>query len=122
MQSLRNSMPVERVLIDSVKEYPNNPRVHSRKQRRKINSFIRRFGQVAPILVAPDLTIIDGHAFWFGLKEAGFTEIDVLRTSHPKKLKPSALQLIVCHKTPFGITLAFERNSPSFSNSTSILI
>jgi hypothetical protein len=94
MHSLRNSMNIQRMAIDSVTEHKSNPRVHSHKQRRKIAS-IRRYGQVVPILVAPDLCIIDGHALWYGLKEVGFREIDVLIVANQSPAELRALRLAI---------------------------
>lgn len=95
MNPLLNSRTIEKVLIDSLKNYERNPRVHPRQQQQKIRRLIKKFGQVWPILVTPDLGIIDGHALRDGLKAAGFNEVDVLVVADQSPAEIKALRLAI---------------------------
>lgn len=95
MDMLQNSRTVERVSIDKLKDYERSARIHPRQQHHKINRLIKRYGQVWPILVTPDLAIIDGHALRDGLKEAGFTEVDVLVIADQSPTEIKALRLAI---------------------------
>lgn len=95
MDTLQNSKTVEKVSIDKLKDYERSARVHPRQQHQKISRLIKRYGQVWPILVTPDLAIIDGHALRDGLKEAGFTEVDVLVIADQSPTEIKALRLAI---------------------------
>lgn len=95
MNTLRNSKTIERIKIDRLKDYERSPHTHPRKQKQKITKLVKRYGQVWPILVTPDLTIIDGHALRDGLKDAGFTEADVLIVVDQSPAEIKALRLAI---------------------------
>jgi len=59
---MRNALEIVHLPIAAVQPSPHRSRVHNGKQQRKLEALLRRFGQVVPILVGPDHTIIDGHA------------------------------------------------------------
>lgn len=77
MRTLSNARSAQTVSIDDLKAYGNNPLTHPRKQLRKIEALIRQHGQIPPILVAPDMTIVSGEEWWLALKNAGKTEVKV---------------------------------------------
>jgi hypothetical protein len=56
-----------------------NPRRHSPQQIRKIASDIRKNGFTNPILITQDNTVIAGHGRLEACKQAGLTEIPVIR-------------------------------------------
>lgn len=95
MNTLRNSRTIERVSIDRLRDYERSPRIHPRQQHQKISRLVKRYGQVWPILVTPDLAIIDGHALRDGLKEAGFKEVDVLVVTDQSPAEIKALRLAI---------------------------
>jgi hypothetical protein len=78
MANFRNSVSPERRAIDWVKPSPYHARIHPRRQRRKLANLLARYGQVRPLIVAPNGELIDGHAIWELLKESGHEEVDVV--------------------------------------------
>ncbi|MCX7307058.1 MAG: DNA methyltransferase [Afipia sp.] len=95
MSTLSNSRPIEKVSLDLLRDYDRGLRVHPRHQRQKITKLLKRYGQVWPILVAPDYTIIDGHALRDGLREAGFAQADVLVVADQSPAEINALRLAI---------------------------
>ena len=93
MSTLSNSRTIDNVSLDQLKDYDRSLRVHPRHQRRKITNLVRRHGQVWPILVGSDYTIIDGHALRDGLREAGFTRADVIIVADQSPAEIKALRL-----------------------------
>ena len=92
----RNSLTHRWVPVGAVKAYENHARLHNRQQRRKIRSLIEHIGtQVVPVIVTPDLIIIDGHAVWETMRELGASEIYVaiLENQTPAEIK--ALRLAI---------------------------
>src|SRR6202162_1983219 len=92
---MRNSLEVVQLPITEVKPCPRPVRVHNRKQRRKLKALLRRFGQVAPILVDAENVIIDGHAVHAALIELGFDEIAavVVHNRSPEEIRALRLAL-----------------------------
>ena len=64
MRALSNTRSTQTVSINDVKPYGNNPFTYPRKQLRKIEALIRHHGQIPPILVAADMTILSGEEWW----------------------------------------------------------
>lgn len=69
---------VETWPVDRLKAYERNARKHSAKQVDQLRGSFRKFGQVWPILVREDGTIIAGHGRLAALKAEGITEVRVL--------------------------------------------
>ncbi|MFG1266200.1 DNA modification methylase [Xanthobacter aminoxidans] len=93
--STPNSLVTEIRRIADLKPYANSPRVHSRDQRQKATSILRRFGQVTPIIIDPDGTIIDGHLVAETLAALGHDEVVVVvqRNRNPGELRALRLAL-----------------------------
>lgn len=93
--STPNSLVTEIRRIADLKPYANSPRVHSRDQRRKAKDILRRFGQVTPIIIDPEGTIIDGHLVAETLAALGHDEVAVvvLRNRNPGELRALRLAL-----------------------------
>jgi hypothetical protein len=74
---------------------PHAARSHNRKQRRKLEALLRRFGQAVPIIVDPDHVIIDGHAVHAGLIDLGYDEIAavVVHNRDPAEIRALRLAL-----------------------------
>ncbi len=66
-------------------------RVHTPKQLKKALSHLRHFGQVVPVIIAPDGEIVDGHLIYEALKELGHDEIEVVVVQN---LSPAELQAL----------------------------
>jgi ParB-like chromosome segregation protein Spo0J len=92
---MRNALDVVYLSIKDVKPYENPARVHNRKQRRKLVSLLRKFGQVTPIIVDAANVIVDGHAVHVGLQELGCDEIAVVvaRNRDPSEIRALRLAL-----------------------------
>jgi ParB-like chromosome segregation protein Spo0J len=69
---------VEAWPIAKLKAYAKNARRHSAKQVEQLRKSMVRFGQVWPILVRADGTIIAGHGRLDAAKAAGMIEVNVI--------------------------------------------
>jgi DNA modification methylase len=72
---MQNAPQIQYFPIDDVKPYARHARLHNRKQRRKLEALLRRYGQVIPILVDEQHTVVDGHAVLEAMKALGYGEI-----------------------------------------------
>ena len=90
---MRNALHVVYLPTKEVKPYENHARVHNRKQRRKLVSLLRKFGQVTPIIVDAANVIVDGHAVHVGLQELGYDEIAVVVAHNRDPSEIRALRL-----------------------------
>jgi hypothetical protein len=92
---MQNSHEIHYLPVHAVKPYARSARIHSPKQRRKLSALLRKFGQVAPIIVDDDHVIVDGHAIYAGLVELGFDEIAavVVRNRDPAEIRALRLAL-----------------------------
>jgi hypothetical protein len=74
------SMPrIEMVPIAVLKPHPDNPRIHSKKQIRKLADAIREFGFKSVILIDRNNTIIAGHGRVEAAKLAGLDNVPAMR-------------------------------------------
>lgn len=69
---------VETWSIDRIKPDPANARVHGAKQIEQLRTLFRRYGQVWPVLVREDGTLIAGHGRLEAAKGEGFSEVRVI--------------------------------------------
>jgi DNA modification methylase len=90
---VKNSIEIQYLPIGRVTPSPHRARVHNSQQRRKLESVLRRFGQVAPIIVDMDNVIVDGHAIHEGLRELGYDEIAVITVLNRTPAEIRALRL-----------------------------
>ncbi|WP_375459477.1 site-specific DNA-methyltransferase [uncultured Enterovirga sp.] len=72
-------LAIEFISPDRLTEHPDNPRDHSRKQRRQIARSIRRLGFYNPILVNELYVIIAGHGRYQAAIELGLESVPVIR-------------------------------------------
>jgi len=72
------SYTIELWPIDRPRAYEGNARKHSQKQVDQLRSSFRQFGQVWPILVRGDDTVIAGHGRLEAAKQEAFTEVRVI--------------------------------------------
>ena len=73
-----NAHRLEYQAVGAFKPHPNNPRTHSPKQLKQIESSIRRFGFLNPVLVDSDKRIIAGHGRVAAAKAIGMERVPVI--------------------------------------------
>ena len=71
-------MKVTRMKLSSLKAPEKNVRIHSEKQVREFVRSLEAFGQIRPIVVDEDNTILAGNGLYAALMAKGETEADVL--------------------------------------------
>ena len=76
---------IEHVPIATLRPNPKNARTHSQKQRRRIAASIRMHGFLNPIIVDEDNVILAGHGRLEAAREAGLTQVPVIRFTHLTK-------------------------------------
>lgn len=69
---------VETWPVERLKAYERNARKHSAQQIGQLRSSFQKFGQVWPVLVRADGTIIAGHGRLEAAKAEGYTEVRVI--------------------------------------------
>jgi len=69
----------EIVTIDSLKEYENNSRNHTKEQIIQLEQSIKEFGFTNPLLVDQNGFIRAGHARFIAGKNLGFTKLPVIK-------------------------------------------
>jgi len=72
-------MKTEQVKLDSIKPYEKNPRYHSDLQIQEMAKSIERFGQIRPIVIDENNTILAGHCIRLSLLHLGRDVAFVLR-------------------------------------------
>lgn len=68
--------------IVSLKENPNNPRLHHARQISQIAKSIETFGLIVPVLVDNSLTVIAGHGRLRAARSLGLTELPTVLIEH----------------------------------------
>jgi DNA modification methylase len=68
--------------VDSIRPNPRNARTHSKKQIRQIESSIRKFGFLNPIIVDSDGIVLAGHGRLEAARLAGLVEVPIIRFDH----------------------------------------
>lgn len=76
-------MHVSNIPIDELKPFVKNPKKHPEKQIKFLKKSFKEFGWTNPILVAQDNMIVAGHGRWEAAKQAGFTEVPVIKLDMP---------------------------------------
>lgn len=76
------SPSITAVPIGLVRPNPKNARTHSKKQIGLIKKSIETFGQIKPVILDDQNTILAGHGFVDAAKLAGLTHVNALRFSH----------------------------------------
>lgn len=79
--------------LDTLTEYPNNPRQHDTKQLIKIQNSIEKFGFINPILVDEHNEIIAGHARLAGARLAHLPQVPVIRLEHLSTAQKKAYRI-----------------------------
>ncbi len=94
--SRRNGDPIpdqriERVNIDELKSASRRVRKTSKAQLARIKASLMRFGQVNPILVDGNLTVINGHGVVEACRELDIKLVNIIRVEH---LAPNDVRLL----------------------------
>lgn len=89
----KNTLDITYRKIADLKPYANTPRIHDRAQRQKARKLLERFGQVVPIIIAPDGVIVDGHLIVEELKALGYDEVATVTVRNRDPAEIRALRL-----------------------------
>jgi DNA modification methylase len=90
-----NSLSIEFLEIASLRPALKNVRRHLRKQVPKLQKSLNHFGHVRPILVTPNLEIIDGHLVCEALKANGATTVRAIVVRGLSPIEIRALRLML---------------------------
>lgn len=92
-QTLNYDLTVVYTPLDTLTEYPNNPRQHDTKQLIKIQNSIEKFGFINPILVDEHNEIIAGHARLAAARLAHLPQVPVIRLGHLSAAQKKAYRI-----------------------------
>lgn len=92
-QTLNCDLTVVYTSLDTLTEYPNNPRQHDTKQLIKIQNSIEKFGFINPILVDEHNEIIAGHARLAAARLANLPQVPVIRLEHLSTAQKKAYRI-----------------------------
>ena len=92
-QTLNCDLRVVYTPLDTLTEYPNNPRHHDTKQLIKIQNSIEKFGFINPILVDEHNEIIAGHARLAAARLAHLPQVPVIRLEHLSTAQKKAYRI-----------------------------
>lgn len=92
-QTLNCDLTVVYTSLDTLTEYPNNPRHHDTKQLIKIQNSIEKFGFINPILVDEHNEIIAGHARLAAARLAHLPQVPVIRLEHLSTAQKKAYRI-----------------------------
>jgi hypothetical protein len=73
---------IEYLLVDDLRPYQNNPRLHSKTQIDKLARAISEYGFLIPILIDDQNTVLAGHARVEAGKKLKLPEVPCIRASH----------------------------------------
>src|SRR6202790_5404690 len=73
-----SNLQIEHVAPQSLRPYPGNARIHSKKQIKQIARSIERFGFTNPILVSNDREVIAGHGRLRAAQQLGLTSVPIV--------------------------------------------
>ena len=90
---IKNELAIAYRKICDLRPYPNALRIHTRSQRRKAKSLLRRFGQVAPIIIDFQGVIVDGHLIFDEAKALGYDEVATITVDRRNEAEVRALRL-----------------------------
>src|SRR2546422_11415400 len=79
--------------IDELEPNPLNPRVHSKKQIKRIAAGMTEFGNITPILIDGAGQVIAGHARLLAARENGWTEVPTIMVEHLTKAQGQAFMI-----------------------------
>ena len=74
-------MNVIKISLSALKRPERNVRMHTEKQLKEFERSISMFGQIRPIVVDDDLTILAGNGLYEALSRMGWESADILKVS-----------------------------------------
>jgi DNA modification methylase len=89
----KNSPKIELIEIGKIRPYEKNPRTHSKAQLKLIESSIKRFGIINPIVIDGTGYVICGHGRLEALTRLGVTTIPIIRVEHLTEAEVRAYRL-----------------------------
>jgi len=92
-RTLNCDLTVVYTSLDTLEEYPNNPRQHDTKQLTKIQRSIEEFGFINPILVDEKNEIIAGHARLEAARLAHMEQVPIIRLGHLSAAQKKAYRI-----------------------------
>lgn len=90
---VKNSLEILYPSAKALKPSPHAIRQHNLHQKWKLKSLLSKFGQVTPIIVDENYTIVDGHAVYETMLELGYNEIAVVVVANRAEAEIRALRL-----------------------------
>ena len=72
----------EQVATEHLIPYARNSRKHSPEQIDQIAASLREFGFLAPVVIAPDYTILAGHGRILAAQKIGLEFVPAVRAEH----------------------------------------
>ncbi len=84
---------IELIDIGKIRPYEKNPRTHSKSQLRLIESSIKRFGVINPIVIDGSGCVICGHGRLEALTRLGLRTIPIIRVDHLTEAEVRAYRL-----------------------------
>lgn len=96
-RSLSTNGPTPLILnyraVSELKPNPDNPRVHTVSQIRRLARIVDTFGFLIPVIIDDDATIISGEARWRAAAQLGIAEIPTILISHLNLPQRQALMI-----------------------------
>jgi DNA modification methylase len=89
-----SALRIENLPVQQVRPYPNNPRIHPRKQIQKLARAIDEFGFLIPILVDDHGTVLAGHARIEAAKQLALPSVPCIRASHLSEAQKRAFTIL----------------------------
>lgn len=89
----RTRLAVVSCRIEELNPDPRNPRVHDRRQIRKIARSIAAFGFNVPILIDANFNVIAGHGRLLACRELGWKEVPAIRLEHLSEAQARAFMI-----------------------------
>lgn len=84
-------MQIENVNVEALVAYERNAKTHPPEQLAQLVASIEAFGFTSPILVGGNNVIIAGHGRLAAAKQAGLTEVPIIRLGHLTETQQRAL-------------------------------
>ena len=79
---MKTTTDMQLVPIEKLVPYVNNARIHSPEQIKKLQSSLREFGFINPVIIDSDYGVIAGHGRILAAKEENITEVPCVFANH----------------------------------------
>ena len=79
---MKTTTDMQLVPIEKLVPYVNNARIHSPEQIKKLQSSLREFGFINPVIIDSDSGVIAGHGRILAAKEENITEVPCVFANH----------------------------------------